>query len=130
DVGTTVPTDLGLVAHAADRDPHERPSARARHRFAERRLSDTWRADERKDRSRSPPAHRAEVALATQPAHREELEDAVLDRVETFVVGVEHAARLDEVALLGRVHAPRDLEHRVEPRADPAVLGVLLAHAL
>ena len=51
DVGTPVTTDLGLVAHAADRDAHERTAERARDRLAERRLADTRRADEHEDRA-------------------------------------------------------------------------------
>ena len=35
DIGTPVTSDLRLVAHTADRNTHERPSERARHRFTE-----------------------------------------------------------------------------------------------
>ena len=53
DVGTPVTTDLGLVAHTADGDPHERAAERARHRLTERRLADTRRTDEHEDRTRA-----------------------------------------------------------------------------
>ena len=43
------------------------------------------------------------------------------------VVGVEHGSGGDEVVVVGRAPPPRDLEHGVEPRADPARLLTLLA---
>ena len=130
DVGTPVTADLGLVTHTTDGDAHERTAERARDRLTERRLADTRRTDEHEDRTGTASADAAESALAAQHAHREELEDALLHLVEAFVVGVEHRARLAEVAVLVGELAPRQLEHRVEPVADPRVLGVLLTHAL
>ena len=50
DVGAAVAADLGLVAHAAERDAHELAVHRARDRLAERRLADAGRADEAEDR--------------------------------------------------------------------------------
>ena len=65
-----------------------------------------------------------------QLAHGQELDDAVLHVVEAVVVGVEHCARRGEVELVVGAGAPRQLEHPVEPGADPAVLGRLLARPL
>ena len=73
----------------------------------------------------------AAVSLrSAQLAHREVLDDAVLHVVEAGVVGVEDPARLGDVEPVVGTGAPRQLEHRVEPGADPAVLGALLAGAL
>ena len=44
DVGAAVAADLGLVAHAAEGDPHERAAQGAADRLAERRLADAGRA--------------------------------------------------------------------------------------
>ena len=52
DVGAAVAADLGLVAHAAERDAHELAAERARDRLAERGLADAGRADEAEDRAR------------------------------------------------------------------------------
>ena len=51
DVRPPVPSDLGLVADAADRDAHELAAERLRDRLAERRLADAGRADEAEDRA-------------------------------------------------------------------------------
>ena len=51
DVGAAVAADLGLVAHAAERDALVAPAHGARDRAAERRLADAGRADEAEDRA-------------------------------------------------------------------------------
>ena len=120
DVGPAVAADLGLVADAAERDPHELAVHRARDRLAERRLADAGRADEAEDR----PLH-----VALELAHGEVLDDPLLDLVEIVVVLVEHAARLDRIdAILGR-DAPRELEQHVHVRAHHLVLGRRAVHA-
>ena len=58
DVGAPVAADLGLVADAAEGDPHELAAHRPRHRLAEARLADARRPDERDDRAVIPPARR------------------------------------------------------------------------
>ena len=92
DVGAAVAADLRLVAHAAERQPHELAVHRAR---------STWRARscrlrearERQDRR---------LRLLDQRADGEELEDAVLDLLEPVVVLVEDLlGALQVAALLG-----------------------------
>ena len=51
DVGAAMAADLGLVAHAAERDAHELAAERARDRAAERGLAGAGRADEAQDRA-------------------------------------------------------------------------------
>ena len=46
DVGAAVAADLGLVAHAAEREAHELAVHRARDRLGERGLADARRAGE------------------------------------------------------------------------------------
>ena len=91
DVGAAVTADLGLVAHAAEREAHELASQRARDRAPERGLADAGRADEAQQRA-------ARVAL--ELAHRQVLEDALLDRAQVVVVLVEHLARVVEVEVV------------------------------
>ena len=63
--------------------------------------------------------------VGLQPAHGEELEDAVLDLLDVVVVVVEHLARVLEVeVVLGR-RVPRQRGDPLEVRADDAVLGGL-----
>ena len=65
---------------------------------------------------------------ATGP-HGQVLDDAVLDVVQPVVVGVEDlAGRLQVGGVLGR-DVPRQVQHGVQPGADPAALGALLAGA-
>jgi len=87
DVGAPVAADLGLVAHAAERDPVELAPERTRDRSPERRLADTRGAHETEDRIL---ARRADLLDG------QVLEDPVLDFLEPFVVRVEdHLGGLD-----------------------------------
>ena len=84
DVGAAVAADLGLVAHAADREPDELAADRAGDRLAERGLADARRADEAEDRA-------GEVVLQLRDG--EVLEDPLLDLLEVVVVLVEDRLR-------------------------------------
>ena len=130
DVGAPVAADVGLVVDAAERDARELASERSRDRLAERRLADAGRSDQRDDRARTAPPSTVRPRSLAELADREELDDALLHVLETGVVLIEDAARLGEVEVVLGAHVPRDLEHPVEVRADPAVLGVLLAGPL
>ena len=116
DVRPAVAADLGLVAHAADADALELAAERAGDRAPERGLADAGRADEAQD---------AAGGVGLQPAHGEELEDAVLDLLDVVVVLVEDLARVGEVeVVLGR-RVPRQRRDPLEVRPDDAVLGGL-----
>ena len=69
-------------------------------------------------------------ALGPQLADGEQLDDALLHLVEAGVVGVEGGAGHVDVELVVGALGPRQVEHGVEPALDPAVLHVLLGHAL
>ena len=131
DVGAPVAADLGLVVHAAERRRARtcRPSARATDS-----PSDVLPTPGGPTSARIAPAPRTpgvgHAALGAQLAHREVLDDAVLHVVEPGVVGVEDRAAPPTSSVVVGTRAPRQLEHGVEPRADPAVLGALLARAL
>ncbi len=116
DVGAAVALDLGLVAHAAEREAIEPAPHRARDAAAEARLADTGRTGEAEDRT---------GVAGLELAHGEELEDAVLDLVEPVVVVGEHARGAREVGVVGRGDAPRQRYEPVEVVADHAVLAGL-----
>ena len=130
DVGAAVTADLGLVAHAAQGDADELAPEGVGHGLAERRLADARRPDEGQDGARAAPVHRRQAALGLQLAHGEVLEDALLDVRQTVVVGLQNARRLFDVEAVLGLDAPGELEHGVEPGADPARLGALVAGAL
>ena len=70
------------------------------------------------------------AALGAELADRQILGDAPLHVVETFVVGVQHLARVHRIeALLGPLR-PGDRQQPVEIRADHGRLGVRVAHPL
>ena len=98
DVRATVAADLGLVAHAADRDPRELPAERAGDRLPERGLADAGRPDEAEDRP-------GEVVL--QLRDREVLDDPLLHLLEVEMVLVEDLARVLEVEVVLGELAPR-----------------------
>ena len=76
--------DFGFIAHAAERQAHELAAGRLGDRHAERGLADAGRPDEAQDRA---------LGILDQPAHRQEFEDALLDLLETVVIGFEHLLR-------------------------------------
>ena len=114
DVRAPMAPDLRLVSHAADRQPRELASDRARDRLPERRLADAGRPDEAQDRA-------GEVVLELRDG--EVLEDAVLDLLEVVVVLVENSPRVLQVEVVLRDLVPGQRDQPVEVRADDAVLG-------
>jgi hypothetical protein len=90
-------------------------------RRPERGLAHAGRADEAEDRA---------ACVGLELAHREELEDAVLDLLDVVVVLVEHRAgvRKVEVVLGGLV--PGQRRHPLQVGADDPVLGGLRREVL
>ncbi|GJD96834.1 hypothetical protein OCOJLMKI_4060 [Methylobacterium iners] len=114
DIGPAVTADLGLVAHAAERHPHELATRRLSDRLAERGLADAGRTDEAEDRARE---------LVRPLLHGEVLDDALLDLVEAEMVLVEHHLGAGQILLHLRALVPRDAEHPVEVVAHDRGLG-------
>ena len=123
DVGAAVAADVGLVAHAAERDAHVLAPERAGDRLGDRGLADARRADEEQDR---PLRHRAGLRLLR-----------VGDR-PLVVLGAQRRRRVVLVGLERRRPGPRpssrprrasclraELAHREE--LEHAVLHVLQA---
>ena len=142
DVGAAVAADLGLVADAAERDPHELAAQGAGHRLAERGLADAGRADQRDDRRL---AAGGDVVVGPSSSlagsrrawrSRRSLRTASSSTMRSFTSSrpVWSASSTARASVRSRwsvgAHAPRQLEHGVEPGADPAVLGGLRARAL
>ena len=121
DVGAAVAADLGLVAHAAQRDAHEVAAGGARDRLAERGLADARRADEAQDRA---------LHALDQRLHGEVLEDALLRLLEPVVILVEHALGLGDVVVLFLVVLPGQRDHPVDVVADDGRLGAHRRHHL
>ena len=71
-----------------------------------------------------------DAAVLAELAHREVLDDAVLDVVEARVVGVEHLARALRVERLVAPLRPRHGDEPVEVRADHRRLAARVAHRL
>ena len=105
DVGAPVAADLGLVAHAAQRQAHELAPRRLGDRAAERGLADAGRADQAQDRA----LQRAGARL-----HGQVLQDALLDLLQAVVVLLEDLLGLHHVDRLGLGLAPRDRQQPVE----------------
>ena len=97
--------NLGLVAHAAERDAHEFAPGRFGDRFAERGLAHAGRTDQTQDRSGQ---------LIGALLHREILDDALLDLFQAEVIGVENLLGEREVLLDLGLLVPRDREQPVE----------------
>jgi hypothetical protein len=77
-----------------------------------------------------PPADHAKTPVGTPLAHREVLGDPLLHVLKARVLGVEDGlGALDVVRVLGTL-APRHLQDRVEPGADPRALGRLVGGPL
>ena len=128
DVGAPVPADLGLVAHAAERHAHELTAGGPCDRLADRGLTCTGRSDQREDRPRLGVG--LDSPIGAQLAHRQVLGDAVLDVLQTGVIGVEHFACRNRIEVLLGALAPGDRDQPVQVCADHARLARLLAHPL
>ena len=115
DVGPAVAADLGFVVHAAERCARELATHGAGDRLAERGLADSRRSDKAEDGLAAAvgrPSH------LLQAAHREVLDDALLDLVQVVVVRVEDLARLLDVYLAAGRHVPRQRDHQLEVGSD------------
>src|SRR5207247_10623443 len=89
DVGAAVAADLRLVAHPAEADAHELAPHRLGDRAPQAGLADAGRADQAEDRGVAALGpHRAVLALAGQLAHRQALDDPLLDLRPAVVVVV------------------------------------------
>jgi hypothetical protein len=114
-------TDLGFVAHAAERHANELAAGGTRHRLAERGLADARGADQAQDRG---------LDLVNALLHGQVLEDAVLDLLEPVVILVQHVRRVAEVVLDLGLLGPRQADQRVEVVAHHRRLGRHRRHQL
>ena len=122
--------DLRLVADAAEGDPDELPAEGPGDALAERGLADAGRADEHQHGAGPAAADDLQAAGGSPAADGQVLHDAVLHVVQPVMIGVENLARGGDVGVVLGRGLPRDLEHGVEPGADPARLRALVAGAL
>lgn len=130
DVRPPVAADLGLVADAAEGDADELAAHRVGDGLSEAGLADAGRADQGQYGTAAPAADHAEAPVAAPLAHGQVLGDALLHVLQARVLGVEHGlGALDVVGVLGAL-APRHLQDRVEPGADPGALGRLVGGPL
>ena len=130
DVRAPVAADLGLVADAAQGDPHEAAAQCVGHGLAQRGLADPGRPGQQDHGARAAAADDLQAALGAPGPDREVLHDPLLDLLEAVVVGVEDLAGPDHVVVVLGALVPGQLEHGVEPGADPGGLGALVAGAL
>ena len=121
DVGAPMPSDLGLVVHAAETEPDEFAAGRPGDALPERGLADAGRADETQNRA---------LAFGIELAHREIFEDAPLDLRQSVVVLVQDPARFGDVDSVGVELRPRQIDQPVEIGPDHPVFGRGLGHAL
>ena len=121
DVGAAVTADLGLVAHAAEREADELAVRAAGDRAGEGRLADAGRADEAEDRA---------LRVVDELAHGEELDDALLHLLEPVVVVVEDLLGGVEVLALAGLLRPRHRDQPVEVVAGDGRLGGHRRHRL
>ena len=108
--------NLGLVAHAAQRKPHELAPRGLGDRHAQRSFAHARRPDEAQDRS---------LGILHQLPHGEKLQDALLDLFQAVVVGVQNLFREVDGARFLRPLLPR---HRQQPVDVVAAHGGLGRH--
>ncbi len=113
--------DLGLVAHAAERHAHELAIGRARDALPQRRLADARGPNETQYRT----LQRLHALL-----HREILEDALLDLLETVVIFFEDALGVREILVNLGALAPRHLDEPVDVVAHHRRFGRHRRHQL
>lgn len=117
--------NFGFIADAAETGAHELASKRTRNRTSERRLADARRTHEAQDRRTHP--------IARQFAHRQVLQDTLLDLFETVVILIEHLLRLVQANFGQFLLRPRQIQDPVEIGANNArfrAIHALLRQAL
>ena len=121
DIRAAVTADLCLVVDAAQTQADEGASHGAGNGLAQRGLADSRGTNEAKDRR---------LPMRGEFAHRQILDNPLLDLVEAVVIGVENAARLSQIdrGLVGK--PPRQFDQAVKVGPHHAVLGGGLGHAL
>ena len=101
DIGTPVTLDLRDICQTTDRETEELPIERASDRLANGRLSHARRTNETDDLA---------FDRTAELANREELEDTILDVLETVVILVKNLLRVSDRVVLAGVLTPRNLE--------------------
>ena len=114
DIGAPVAADFGLVAHAAERHPHQLSAERLSDRTCERRLADARRPDEAEDRA---------LDVRIELADGEVLENAVFHFLEARVVRVEDVLGDHQVDDVVGPLVPRQRDEPVEIGPRHRVLG-------
>ena len=98
DVSAAMAANLGLVADAAQREPHELAPRRFGNRHAQRGFAHARRPGETENRT---------LGILDQLAHGEKLQNALLDFFQAVVVRVQHLLRVVNGARLLRALLPR-----------------------
>ena len=114
DVSAPMPSDLRLVAHAAERNPHEFPSRGLGDGSTQGRLAHARRTHEAQDRSRE---------LVGAALNREIFDDALLHLVEPVMVRVQRRLSERQIPLDLGALVPRDRQQPIEVIAHDRRLG-------
>ena len=120
-VGPAVAADLGLVAHATQRNPDELATRRLGHGFAQRGFTHARRANKAQDRT---------FEFGRTLLHREIFNDTFFHLFKTIVVLVEDILRAAQILFDAGFGAPRDRQHPVEVVAHNCGLGRHRRHVL
>ena len=113
--------DLGLVAHAAQRNADEFAPRGLGDRPTQRGFTHARRANEAQDRT---------FQLGRTVLHRQVFDDAFLDLFQTIVIGVQHFLGLGQILAGARLHAPRQAQQPVEVVAADRRFGRHRRHRL
>ena len=112
--------DLGLVVHAPQADPDELASERLGDALAQRGLAGARRTRQAEDRA---------LHVFFQLAHRQVLEDSLLDLFEIIMVGIEDFACPPQVEPVAAGLAPGENREPVEIGPDDRILGRARVHS-
>ncbi|KFB71547.1 MAG: hypothetical protein AW09_003314 [Candidatus Accumulibacter phosphatis] len=112
--------DFGLIVDAAERCAHELSSQRSGDRLAKRGLANSGRADK---------AQNGSVPARVELAHREKLDDTLLDLVEAEMIGVEDLTGFGNLDPIRLGCPPWQLDQPVEIGTHHRVLRRSVRHA-
>ena len=121
DIGAPVAADLRLVAHAAQRQPHELAVGGARDALSQRRLAHARRTHQAEDGT---------LHVVLELADGEVLEDALLHLVQRVVIAVELVAGVLDVEVVVRPLRPGQIRDPLQPRPRHRLLRRLLGQLL
>ena len=113
-------SDLGFIAHTAERQAHEFTSERPCDTLPQARLANAWRTHKAQQRT---------FRLRFQRAHGQIFQDAFFDPLQVIVILIQHLLRMPNIQVVLGANLPGQVENPVQIGAGDDVFRGAGGHA-